>query len=372
MKFRFQANKFFFSIIISIICFLVNNSSSLAEVKDSQPIKIGVIIPMTGDWSVWGARIRDSLELFREDHKSDWPIEFLYQDEATCDPQKAVGGYRYLRDKEGCSIFVLGCMNGTRAIVPLARREGVLLLSAGFQQKEVFQEKAFLVNLALQVDSEARALARALVAQGIKRLGIIRNQGVEDFISGMKEEFAGKGVEIVEDAVILTDDRDVATVISRLKQKKVDSVFMNLGESQLAAALKKVHEMHLEVPVFTSYGTDTLVTENSGLMSLAEGVRYSHPARLPSAQQFEAHFRSATNQSPNINSFFVYDGLGMLQEAFAKCRGDNACLFKKMTSGLTDGDYTTQFKILPDGSIERQFELKQILNGKTQIIKPLI
>lgn len=358
--------------IFVFLCFAFSYPSH-ADVT-SPPLKVGVIIPLTGDWATWGARIKDGLELFKRDKKNDLAIEFSYQDEGTCDPRMAVSAYRYLHDHEHADVYIQGCMNGTRAIAPIARKDGALILSAGFQQSEVFQEHFFLVNLALQVDSEARALAHAIAATKIRKLGIVRTQGVDEFVRGMAEEFASGGTTISKDNVVDTNETEFTSILTKYRSPAVDGIFLNLGEFQLSASLKKIRELQLSVPIFTSYGTDVLVSNNRDLLVLAENVSYTHPAKSPGAKEFEARFLKEMGIAPSINSLFVYDGLTLLSEAVDACAGwsNHECLFKTIANGKLRSGLAGEYKILPDGSIERRFELRQIINSKVVTVNPAL
>ncbi len=341
-------------------------SVALTETTTKSPLKIGVIIPLSGDWATWGERIKDSLELFKKDHASDLPIEFYYQDEGTCDPKKAFTAYGMLHAQHKCDIFVLGCMNGARAIIDVAKRNKSLLLSAGFQQREIFDFKALLANLALQVDSEAQALARAISASKVKSLAVVRNAGVEDFIEAMPPVFSSSGTRIIVDEVVSTEDRDLSSTILRLQSKEVDGLFINLGEQQLFTILKRLKEAKFTKPIFTSYGTDVLIRNNPELLKLAEGVSYSHPATSAKSQEFERRFAEEVKQTPSINSYFVYDGLSLLKQAITDCAGssDKGCLFAKISSGEWRSGLGGQYRINTDGSIEREFELRSISSGQ--------
>ena len=196
-----------FLVALLLATLIVNLARPLSVAAEPEPWRIGVIIPQTGDWKVWGDRIRDGLELYRNDHLDTLPLELYYQDEGTCDPQKAFAGYQFLRERYGIRHFVVGCMSGTEAIAPRAHTDGALLMSAGFQQQRVFEQKSLLVNFALQIDSEASLLADTIKNDRIRRLGVVRNHGVDDFISRMQTSFSGSQTTLVRDESLDTSEK---------------------------------------------------------------------------------------------------------------------------------------------------------------------
>ena len=348
------------SLLLLVATISLHTSAAKAE-------PIGVILPLSGGWQSWGERIRDGLELYREEHLSEFPYTFVYEDEETCNTKKAVSAYQHIRRIHNVKMFVVGCASGTESIAPIAAKDNVLLFSSGFQQSSLFQKDYRVVNFALQVGSEGRVIGEFLKQQGKQRIGILRNPEGDEFVSEMRDVFSGTNSEIVAEEILAPDDIGINSFVTKLRVSRVDAVFMNLSELQLIAAIKSLREQRLQALLVTSYGTEILSQANSEVLKLAEGVYYSFPEASPGSIDFQNRFQARFNTNPTVNSAFVYDGMDMLQSALKECSAKEdkqSCIFKAITSRGPQQRLSGSFEILSNGSINRQFAMKVIRNGK--------
>lgn len=319
---------------------------------------------MSGGWKTWGDRLRNALEMYRE--KNSPSFEFFYQDEATCDSAKALQSYRFLRSAYDLKIFVVCCMNGARAILPLAKKDGVLLISAGFQEQDLFSEDGVLVNMALQIGSEAERLAIAIEAAGVRKLALLRSVGTDEFLHAMRARFeVTKQVEIVYDEALEGTERDVASVLLQARARAADGIFINLSEPQLLDVLRRLRNQHSEAILFSSYGVEGLSATNPEIRILAKGLRFTRTERTEDPV-FDQEFRARFAEEPVVNVYFLYDGIALLGDALQECSfTDTRCLFTFFASDEWRSGHGGKFRIRRNGSIERKFEVRRLADGST-------
>jgi len=90
--------------------------------------KVGVIIPLSGEVQFWGQGIKRGMELIQHNYPDK--ISFIYEDETFCNSKLAVTAANKLLQQDKVKLIVTGCLNGTKAIQPIASRNGALILSA--------------------------------------------------------------------------------------------------------------------------------------------------------------------------------------------------------------------------------------------------
>ena len=83
------------TLILSIFCAL---TCAVAEDQNGgsalqQPLRVGVIAPLTGGVASWGLSVRTAIELANRD--SAHPAEIYLEDEETCIPTKALTAFTY-------------------------------------------------------------------------------------------------------------------------------------------------------------------------------------------------------------------------------------------------------------------------------------
>jgi ABC-type branched-subunit amino acid transport system substrate-binding protein len=338
-----------------------------ALAQGKAPHRIGVILPLTGGWADWGKRLQQGLALIAEEHAAHATFEFHFEDEGTCDANKALTAYKFLRARHDIRVFLLGCMNGARAILPAAEREEVVLLSMGFEERDLFKAGGRLINLALQIDSEAEVLAQAIERQGVRRLALFRSAGTEDFITTMRREFARTAkVEIVFDESFQGDEPDLTSHISILRKRSVDGIFINLSEPALLKILRALKANRLSAALFSSYGIQGMASGNVDLRRDIEGLSFSFPPEGRGAAEYRGLFVKRFQSEPVINNYFVRDGISLLVDAAAVCHGlmDARCIRSFFQSGEWRAGMSGRFLIAKDGSITREFEVRRFEGGR--------
>lgn len=73
--------------IILLSVFLITRSLAAAPEQQKEPIPLGFIAPLTGEYANWGERIKKATILALEDTKHKFELNI--QDGGNCEPRKA-------------------------------------------------------------------------------------------------------------------------------------------------------------------------------------------------------------------------------------------------------------------------------------------
>lgn len=329
--------------------------------------EIGVIIPLTGGWSGWGVSLRKSIDFAAEQLGMSDRFSFNYEDDGECDARKAVTSYRSLRTRYGSKFFIVLCMNGTRALKPIAKGDGALLLSVGFQEEGLFEKDGPVINYALQMNDEAELLAREATGLGIRRLAALRDPGTDAFVDGMRKNFAlSRATEVDLDIVLESPDFEPRSIIVALKRRSIDGLFMNTSPQNIHRILRALNEQQLSIPLISSYGFRDTVEQNPFLRNFPFSVSYTFPKLSRAAASFERAFAHEFDELPRVNGLFVADMLKQLKLSTAQCHGaeDTICIRQALASGRDIEGLSGRFKVLSDGSIRREFEtVRTVMNS---------
>ncbi len=71
--------------------------------------------------------------------------------------------------------LMTGCLNGTKAIAPLAKRAGIPIFSAGLLDEASISKAPELISFSAQIGSEAFQLAAYLRAKKVKLVSVFRH-----------------------------------------------------------------------------------------------------------------------------------------------------------------------------------------------------
>ncbi len=134
-------------IIISIIAAVIIIAGIYAvstkdkSISQTETIKVGVILPLTGQYAALGESSRSAALLAKEELKAD-NIELIFEDD-NYDAKKAVTAYKKLRSIDGIDAVLILSAPSIEAIKPLTDAENIPLLGLGginvYEKDTVFQ-----------------------------------------------------------------------------------------------------------------------------------------------------------------------------------------------------------------------------------------
>jgi branched-chain amino acid transport system substrate-binding protein len=367
--------------MLRLLCLLILfTASAWANPQEIQvsstptTLKIGVILPLSGGWASWGQRIREGIELSKDRFRN--PIEFSFDDEGTCEAKKGILAARKFFF-EDIKILVVGCVATIKALLPEAKKRGVVIFAAGLLDRESFNRGAMVVSLATQVGTEAIAQAKYIEGQSYKSVAFIRPQEAfgEELVSVLNAELNQRKIKVLFDDNDSFSTNDFTASILKIKRDKPEVIIINLGESQQLAFMKALRESGSTVPVLSTYGLESNSTSSENVKSL-EGITYTYPFNSASESSNKLSFdrsfaqKFGEDKKPNANVYFVSDGLSFLDHALNKCAGtDTSCIFDHFIKlGSIEG-LSGAVTFRNDGSTDRPYKIKRVVNGKFTWLK---
>jgi len=273
-------------------------------------------------------------------------------------------------DVENINVIIgPGCVTGLRAIAPIAEQENVLLFSTGLLDDEIFKEYTNVINLATQISTEANYVATYVNSQKVDNIAVVHgtNYFGQEYGRRLPEALDREGLEVTSVYPTDLDETDFRTVILKIIQENPEAVFIHQGELQIGIFAKQLRELDYDIPIYGMYGTEAQSVLNSGGRAL-EGMEYTYPVNNAEGSEekrtFEQRYYEKYKKTPSATSFFAYDGLILLDQAFEVCRFDDTQCIDKFFK--THGNYeglSGLMKFEKDGSLTRPFGIKKIENG---------
>ena len=333
-------------------------------------IKIGFMAPLTGPFADWGESIKRGMELAIEDTHHKFDVNF--QDDG-CSLSKGVGIAQKFFNVDKIKLIVgPGCVEVLRPIAPLADQNKALLFSTGLLDDAIFQEFQSVVNFATQISTEAQYMAEYMKSQNAKRVAMVHgtNYFGEEFGKRFPEELSSRSMMLTDNEPTSLDLTDFRTIILKIIATKPDSIYIHQGEKQIGLFAKQLRELGSKLPIFAVYATESPSTLVAGGVAL-EGAHYTYPVNnsenSESKKNFEKRYsdKFGNGAFPSATSFFVYDGMMILDKALDSCgANDTTCIKNFFTSIGKYQGLSGDMIFNSDGKVVRQFGIKKIENGK--------
>jgi len=308
---------------IALICLaiLLQTRNLCAQNKT---IKIGVILPLTGDFAYFGAQAKIGIDTaLAEINTVGTQVKVIYEDDK-CLPKDGLRAFKKLISVDKVD-QVLGpvCTGSILAVAESAKsmkRHFLALLDAN---RPVANSGEFTYAIGYSSEEEAELVAEHVRVSGYSAIGIIYED--DAWAIGVKDAFKNKliaigGSVIAEESQVITSGvsaLDYKPVITKVIKNKPDALFV-VPAYNGGFFIKQIRAMGITLPIF---GPDTFgVTEVIEIAKdAANGIVYANaiiPAKNPVASRLESALAKYLTRAPN-SIFYAglgYDGLKILTQ----------------------------------------------------------
>jgi ABC-type branched-subunit amino acid transport system substrate-binding protein len=235
--------------------------------------KIGVILPMTGDFARYGERIREGLESERQSS-----MKFIYEDEG-CAPRTAVTAFRKLSSVDNTKIFVGPWCGSPQVAVAsqMVKIGGLAILGSSAPERVYHLSSGRMLAVQPSIETESTFNAKEAYRLGARKVAIVffENDFSRAHESAFRSAFQGQVLDTLtysnQDGSVL---RGIAT---RIKQLAPDTVYIPDAFPLMHGLIKQIGSIGLGklrfMSVYTAQSADVLTVVGSE----GEGLLYSYP-----------------------------------------------------------------------------------------------
>lgn len=226
------------------------------EVQEGEPLRIGVMVPLSGGAASYGNSVQRGVELAVEDSGAN--VELIFEDSKCAGPDAAAAASRLINVNRVDAIIGELCSDATTAAAPVTSGASVPLISPASTAPGISDLGEFVFRT-ISSDLKQGSFGAKLVSErGFSKLGILHTNeqyGV-GFDAVLKERAPEEGIEIIASEAIAADALDARAQIAKIKAAGPDSLYIISNAPQTSAAiLKQVKEVGLGgVQLFGSEG----------------------------------------------------------------------------------------------------------------------
>ena len=309
--------------------------SAAASAEDT--VKIGLILPLTGQQASTGKQIKAAVELYMKQQGTQVAgkkIDLIVKDDgAVPDNTKRIAQELIVNDKVSI-IAGFGITPTALAVAPLATEAKIIELVMAAGTSIITERSPYIVRTSFTLAQSTVPMAEWAVRNGIKRVVSM----VSDYAPGhdaeksFNDRFKEAGGQVVESIRFPLANPDFAPFLQRAADAKPDAIFVFVPSGQGGTFVKQYIERGLDKEGIRIIGPGD-VTDDDLLNGMGEQVvgtvtAHFYAADHPSAtnKAYVAAFKAANNFRPNFMSVGGYDGMHLIYEALKK------------TGGRADGD----------------------------------
>jgi branched-chain amino acid transport system substrate-binding protein len=359
-------------IILALIVIAFNVFSSITgnTVKEDNTIKIGVLAPLTGDLSTMGERMRNGMDMARDDilkNDSSENIEIIYED-VSCDAKQSISALNKLISVD--NIRIIGgsfCLVSYVPTIPITEKTKVISFNTAANPDVVLNNKyVFSTNVAIKDDSEKLTdFATNDLKANTAAIVYLETPFGKDYDKYITKDFSDKGGKITGHYAKPFDAKDFRTELTKIKGENPDVIFIIHFSDSLGLFLRESKELGINSKILGYYEGDDPAALNIA-KDAAEGfiISSSDPTiDSEKIKDFEKRYEEKYKAKPDVVAANSYDALMLQVETYKKCNGNTDCIALELHKVKDYSGVSGEITINPDGSTTKPTIFKIVKNG---------
>ena len=346
---------------------MANVLKSLLTKKE--PIKIGHLAPLSGDYGYYGELEKEGIDLAASEINKKGGINgqklLIAREDDQADADKSVLALSKLifADKVQAVIGSISS-DALLADTPIAEKNKVVLMSAlAGTSKITASDYTFRVYPSNTQQGEE--LAAAAVLAGYKNAAIIyiNNEYGLDLTKSVRGAASRSGIDISIMEGYRAETIDFKDQLARIKEKNPEAIFLLSYPKDMGIILKQAQEEGITAKFFApDTFSDPGIAE--GARKITEGIVYIMPEEQLS-DEFLKKFKKKYGKTPTVFNALSYDALNLLARAIER-GGNNGAAIKDDLLKIKDYQGATgSITFDANGNaINRPLKLKTIKEGK--------
>lgn len=329
---------------LRLLCATVMTAMS-AGVALADDVKVGIIVPVTGQLASEGQDMENAIKLAIADVNAKGgvlggKITTVTADDA-CDPQQGAAAGSKLA-AAGVTAIVGGYCSG--AVLPTLKIYGeadIPFVIVGANSTKLVAANsgdAFLINST--GDAQAETAVALLKKKGTATLAVIDEGDAysSDLAKLTSSAFTKAGGTVVDKETVASGEQDFSTVVSNVKSKNADAVLWTAYHGGGALLTKQLRQSGYQGTIVLGDGNNSPeYLQIAG--SAADGAYlFSPPALdyLSGTGDFAATYKKLYNRDPGAYAALSYDAGHLIADAITRAKSTDP---KAIIAALKTSDY---------------------------------
>jgi branched-chain amino acid transport system substrate-binding protein len=329
------------SLLIVCLCFAFGSFAPAAAAEP--PIKIGIVMPITGPGGFMGTPMKEAAVAIFEGINAKGGIngrkvEYIIEDDQSKPTQAVVAATKLIRDEKVCVIIAASLADSDAAMIPTVEQEQIPMLVSG---PLVAPYKKWVFHLGPGDERGAAHIMDFVVNQmGAKKIGLMRDTAVygsegSKFYNVYAKKYPG--VSIVIDEKMEMSDTNVIPQLTKIKAAKPDVMIIHSLISGPVA--KNYKQLGMTTPVFGSHAmpspqflaqAGTIAEESKWVMTgskllIGDKVPANDSFRKNIYEPFKKMLKDKYGPTKDVNVFHpaIHDGCMVAIEGLKLAGTDN-------------------------------------------------
>lgn len=319
-----------------LICVVLGALVSIAA-SAAEPVKIGLVLPMSGPFAAYGKQIEHGVKLYLAQHGDTYggrKVELIVKDDSpgtAGDVSKRLAQELVIKDKVDI-LAGFGLTPSAFAVAPVATEAKKPMIVMNAATSAVTTKSNYIVRTSMTLPQNSAPIASWAAKNKIKNVfTLVADYGPgQDAEAQFKKTFTAAGGQIVGEVRAPVKNPDFAPFLQKIKDTKPDAVFIFLPPgAETIAFMKGFTERGLAEAGIKLISTGDLSDEDildavgDAALGVVTAFHYAESHKSPENKAYtEAYAKAYPKDRPNFMSVGGYDGMHLIAETLKKTQGD--------------------------------------------------
>ena len=302
----------------------------------SDPVKIGMVLPMSGPFAAYGKQIEHGVKLYLAvsgDTFGGRRVELIVKDDSpgtAGDVSKRLAQELVVKDKVNI-LAGFALTPAALAVAPLSAEAKVPMVIMNAATSIITTKSPYIARTSHTLPQDTAPIATWAAKNKIRKVyTLVADYGPGHDAEGQfKKTFTAAGGEIVGEVRVPVKNPDFAPYLQKIKDTRPEAVFLFLPPgAETVAFMKGFADRGLAQAGIQIIATGDLTDEDvlDAIGDPALGVytafHYSEAHKSPENKAYtEAYAKAYPNDRPNFMSVAGYDGMHLIAEVLKKTNG---------------------------------------------------
>jgi branched-chain amino acid transport system substrate-binding protein len=302
----------------------------------ADPVKIGLVLPMSGPFAAYGKQIEHGVKLWiaqNGDTIAGRKVELVVKDDSpgtAGDVSKRVAQELVVKDKVDI-LAGFGLTPAGLAVAPISAEAKKPMVIMNAATSIITEKSPYIVRVSHTLPQDTAPIAAWAAKNGIKKVYTL----VTDFGPGhdaetqFKKTFTAANGQIVGEVRVPIKNPDFAPYLQKIKDAKPDAVFLFMPPgAETIAFMKGFVDRGLGQAGIRIIATGDLTDEDildalgDPALGIISSFHYSEVHNSPENKAYTAAYAKAyPKDRPNFMSVAGYDGMALIAEVLKKTGG---------------------------------------------------
>ena len=350
---------------------------TLGCARDTKEMKIGAILPLTGDAALYGEICKTAADLALEEINAKGGVKgsklsIVYED-SQADPKLAVNATNKLITVDKVTA-IMGAMGSSEvmAIAPILNEKRIVLVSPAATSHEITQAGDYIFRTIVSDVFDGTAMARsAYQDKGIRTVGVLHvtEAGPQGVAEAFVNEFRKLGGTVLTVEKSARGDKDFRTPITRINAQNPDAIYFALYPRETELFVRQVRELGTDRFLMTHQLIDDPEVLGK-LGEAADGIVFTTPKLSPEiggagVKQFYDKYKQKYVKEPQQFAANSYDAVVLIAKAMEKYGFDSESIKKGLYEVKDYEGASGLLTVDENGDVQQKMSVMEIRDGKT-------